>query len=107
MIVVLGLALNSDGSPKQELLERIDKAFTEANSRPEAKLVLTGHGGEAKVMAERLEKKGIDGERLFFEEKAKDTVQNAYYSLTVCWIYFNANLFEHEICGPEMITRAG
>jgi len=83
VIVVLGLALNSDGSPKPELLERIDKAFAEANSRPEAKLVLTGHGGEAKVMAESLKKKGIDGERLLSEEKAKDTIQNAYYSLTL------------------------
>merc|ERR1711990_68951 len=59
------------------------KAFAEANSRPEAKLVLTGYGGEAQVMADILERKGIDEERLLLEEKAEDTIQNAYYSLTL------------------------
>merc|ERR1712029_618813 len=91
VIVVLGFALNSNGSPKAELLERTDQAFDEANSRPEAKLVLTGRGRgaaqinrtEAQAMAESLERKGIDSERMLLEVEAMDTIQNAYYSLTL------------------------
>ena len=87
IILVLGLILNPDKSPKPELLDRTSQAVKEANRLPGSKLLLTG-GDPAKVnfteaaaMAKDVTKKGIDRQRILLEEKALDTIQNAYYSL--------------------------
>ena len=87
IIIVLGLILNPDKTLKPELLQRTNTAVTEANKLPRSMLLLTGSDParvnltEAEAMASEVKKKGIDGQRILLEDRATDTIHNAYYSL--------------------------
>jgi|GEM_PF-676710 len=84
--VVLGYALNPDGSLQDEAKGRCDAAYTAAINYPNSKIVLTGGGTaknnpnvtEAGQMADYLESvKGLDASRILMENQAKNTAENA------------------------------
>ena len=90
-IVILGYALNSDGTMKDELVGRLQVGLALANQYPNTYVVVTG-GGTAKdnpsateggVMGEWLLDQGLDEERLIIENRAPDTVGNAKYTYEI------------------------
>jgi len=84
--VVLGYALNADGSLKQEAKGRCDVAYESSKKYPNAKIYLTGGGTasgnktvtEAGQMQEYLVNvKRMDKSKIVLEDKAMTTIQNA------------------------------
>ena len=84
-ICCLGLALNPDGSPPDELVERCSQTADLAKQNPEALILLSGGDWknlgvtEAEVMAQILSNQGINFDRIILEEKSANTIENAYY----------------------------
>ena len=84
-IVILGFALNSDGTMKNELIGRLETGLASAEKYPNAYVVVTGGGTaagnpnvtEGGLMGEWLLEHGLDEERLIVEDQAPDTVGNA------------------------------
>jgi len=83
-IVVMGYALNPDGSMRQELYDRLGVALRSAQSYPNASVICTGGGTasdsnetEAGVMAQWLLEQGIAPQRLIVEDMSLTTTQNA------------------------------
>lgn len=84
-IVILGFALNNDGTMKDELIGRLQTGLNIAKAYPKAYVVVTG-GGTAKdnpnvteggLMGEWLLEQGLEPSRLIVENRAPDTVGNA------------------------------
>lgn len=84
-VVILGFALNDDGTMKQELVGRLETGLAIAKDYPQSYVVVTG-GGTAKnnpnvteggLMGEWLLNHGLDASRLIVENRAQDTVGNA------------------------------
>ena len=84
-IVILGFALNSDGTMKDELVGRLQTGLAIAEAYPNAYVVVTG-GGTAKenpnvteggLMGAWLLEQGLSEDRLIIENKAPNTVGNA------------------------------
>ena len=103
--VVLGYALNPDGSLNQEAMGRCDVAYESAMKYPNSLIFVTG-GGTAKnnknvteggQMKEYLVNiKGLDESRIVLEAKAMNTVQNIIYTIE--------KLVEHHIKTITVIT---
>ena len=84
-IVVPGYALETDGTMNIVLIQRLEKTLQLANQFPEAILIVTGgvqknNQTEAQVMARWLNNHGIDNNRIFQDNFAKTTVENALFS---------------------------
>ena len=103
--VVLGYALNSDGSLRAEAKGRCDVAYESAMKYPNALIFVTGGGTASKnktateggQMKEYLVNvKGLDANRIVTETKAKDTIQNAKYTME--------KLIEYNIKSITVIT---
>ena len=88
--VVLGYALNSDGSLRKEAKGRCDVAYESAMKYPNSKIFVTGgatasrnktatEGGQMKDYLVNV--KGLDANRIITETKAKNTIQNAQYTM--------------------------
>ena len=84
-VVILGFALNDDGTMKEELVGRLQTGLAIAKEYPKSYVVVTG-GGTAKnnpnvteggLMGEWLLKQGLEPSRLIVENRAQDTVGNA------------------------------
>lgn len=90
-IVILGFALNPDGSMKEELIGRLETALASAKRYPEAYLLCTGGGTasvsrettEADAMAQWLQNHGIAPERVIIENESLTTTQNAINSCKI------------------------
>ena len=84
-IVVLGYALNSDGSMAKELIGRLETALASAKKYPNAYIACTGGGTasnnktvtEAGKMAQWLKEQGISEDRIIVENQSYSTVDNA------------------------------
>ena len=84
-IVILGFALNADGTMKEELIGRLQTGLAIANAYPESYVVVTGGGTAANnpdvteggLMGDWLLEHGLDEDRLIIENKAPSTVGNA------------------------------
>jgi hypothetical protein len=90
--VVLGFGLNSDGSMKQELLDRLEVALKSAEKYPEAYVLCTGGEtarkkgiSEAGQMGNWLLAKGLSHNRLILETASLSTTENAKNSLGILW----------------------
>jgi len=86
--VVLGHVLNTDGTPKRELVARLETALYASEIRPTAKIVVSGGGEaaglkEAEVMKHWLEEKGVSSDRILMESNSRDTVENITMSTTL------------------------
>ena len=84
-IVVLGYALNPDGSMHDVLIQRLQKTLELAKQSPQALIVVTGgvpqnNQTEARLMQEWLVKQCIDAKRIVQDNYATSTVDNALYS---------------------------
>ena len=84
-VVILGFALNDDGTMKEELVGRLEIGLAIAKDYPQSYVVVTG-GGTAKnnpnvteggLMGDWLLEHGLDASRLIVENRAQDTVGNA------------------------------
>ena len=84
-IVILGFALNSDGTMKEELVGRLQTGLAIAEAYPNSYVVVTGGGTAANnpnvteggLMGAWLLEQGLSEDRLIIENKAPNTVGNA------------------------------
>jgi uncharacterized SAM-binding protein YcdF (DUF218 family) len=84
-IVTLGYALDPDGSMNKILIQRLEKTLELAKQLPDAMIVVTGgvpqnHQTEGKLMAQWLVEKGVDSKRIYQDNFARSTVENALFS---------------------------
>ncbi|WCL82066.1 YdcF family protein [Saprospira sp. CCB-QB6] len=85
-ILVLGAGVRADGSPKNQLRYRLDKALELAQLYPQAKLILSGGQGadeplsEAQAMQNYLVQGGLDKTRIHQEEQSTSTQENLDFS---------------------------
>ncbi|WP_232016805.1 YdcF family protein [Gordonia insulae] len=87
-IVVLGAALNRDGSMKPVLITRLQAALSLARAFPPAGIITTGglpRGGrtEAQAMKWWLVAHGIPAGRIATENHSRSTVENARYTARI------------------------
>jgi len=85
-IVVLGDPADADGNPTPTELARVTEAVHEYERGAAAHLIFTGgavHNRfvEAQVMAQTAEAQGIPESAVLLEPAARDTIQNACYSV--------------------------
>jgi uncharacterized SAM-binding protein YcdF (DUF218 family) len=102
-IIVLGSPANSDGNPTPVQLSRVTEAVHEYERGVAPRLILTGGATrngfvEAKVMARSAQAQGIPESSIFIEPEARDTIQNACYSLRI--------LKAHGWSSAEVISSA-
>lgn len=88
--IVLGFALNPDGTMTDELIGRLNVAKASLDKYPEAKVLVTGgvekNGWtEGQRMHDWLVENGIDESRIYVENKAPDTAGNASYSFDILY----------------------
>lgn len=88
-IVVMGFALNANGTMKEELIGRLETTLASAQKYPNAYILCTGGGTasgnyaatEAGRMALWLEDYGIPSQQILIEDRSYSTELNAVYSL--------------------------
>lgn len=88
IIVTLGYGLNNDGSMKPPLIMRLEKTLEVARTFPQTLVVVSGgvpknNTTESRQMKKWLIKKGIAPERIFEENKSRDTVGNAKHATKI------------------------
>jgi len=87
-IVVLGYPADKDGNPSPEQLARVTAAVHEYERGVAARVIVSGGAAgnrfvEARVMARTAEAQGIPSSAIFEETEARDTIQNACYSVRI------------------------
>jgi len=109
-IIVLGTNADDDGNPTPDQLSRLTEAVREYERGVAPRLILTGGAVaneyvEARVMARSAEALGIPASAISIEPNARDTIQNACYSVRI--------MKEHGwtsaevISAPSHLPRAG
>ena len=86
--LVLGHVLNADGTPRQELVVRLEMALVASQNNPEATLVVSGGGRidgvtEAELMKRWLTERGVSGDKILVESASRDTVENIVLSTPI------------------------
>ncbi|ANU81611.1 transporter [Aggregatibacter actinomycetemcomitans] len=84
-IITLGYALNPDGSMHDILIQRLEKTLEIAKQNPDALIIVTGgvpqnNRTEGALMKQWLINKGIDAKRIYADNYARSTVENALFS---------------------------
>lgn len=89
-IIILGKKLEDDGSPPDELVERVKKAL-EFGEESDCHVIASGGFrnersplSEARVIKDQLVERGVEQDRIIMEEKSRDLVGNSYFSLKIC-----------------------
>ncbi len=90
-LVILGGALNADGSMREELIARLQVGLACAKQYPKACVVCTGGGTakenrnvtEAGQMGAWLIKHGLEENRLILEDQSLSTIENAQKTLDI------------------------
>lgn len=90
-LVILGGALNPDGSMREELLARLQVGLACAAQYPNAHVVCTGGGTakenpdvtEAGQMGTWLLEHGLEAGRLILEDRSRSTIENAQFTLDI------------------------
>jgi Uncharacterized conserved protein len=87
-IIVLGYPADSDGNPSPIQLSRVTEAVHEYERGVAPRMIVTGgaahnHFVEADVMARTAQAEGIPASAIVLEREAKDTIQNACYSVRI------------------------
>lgn len=75
-LIVFGAALKPDGAPSGVLRRRIEGAATIYRGLGEARVIVTGGGGEAAVMRSGLVAAGVPEARILVEDQARDTLES-------------------------------
>jgi uncharacterized SAM-binding protein YcdF (DUF218 family) len=91
-IIVLGNPADKDGNPSPEQLARVTEGVHEYERGVAPRLIVTGGSTaygfvEAKVMARTAEAQGVPASAIFIEPEAKDTIQNACYSVRIMKVH--------------------
>lgn len=87
-VIVLGAGVNGT-QPSLILSERIERAYTYLVENPDAQCIVSGGQGpgeditEARCMYDRLTARGIDGARIWMEDKSTSTRENLRFSLAL------------------------
>ncbi|MFN8672097.1 MAG: YdcF family protein [Candidatus Sericytochromatia bacterium] len=86
VIVVLGCPATSNCEVSSLMKERVDKGLELLKQKLSSKIMFTGNAVannciEAEVMAKYANSKGISFKNIIIENKAKNTYQNAYFSI--------------------------
>lgn len=100
-IVTLGYALNPDGSMHDILIKRLEKTLEIAKELPDSLIIVTGgvpqnNKTEGNLMAQWLIEHGVDAKRIYAENYARSTVENALFSRYV--------LAKHRIKNAVLIS---
>jgi uncharacterized SAM-binding protein YcdF (DUF218 family) len=87
-LIVLGYPAEPDGTPRPEMRERVLEGVREYRAGVAPQIIMTGGAAhnrfvEAHVMAELAESQGVPASAVIEEGQAKDTIQNAYYSVQI------------------------
>ena len=87
-IIVLGYPAEEDGTPRPEMRERVMEGVREYRAGVAPRIIMTGGAAhnqfvEAHVMAQFAESQGVPASAIIEEGQAKDTIQNAYYSVQI------------------------
>jgi uncharacterized SAM-binding protein YcdF (DUF218 family) len=87
-IIVLGYPADRDGNPTPTQLSRVNEAVREYERGVAPRIIFSGGSTsynfvEAKVMARTAQAEGIPASAIFVEDQAKDTIQNACYSVRI------------------------
>ena len=90
-LVALGYRLNTDGSMRNELIERLKVVLAASQKYPNAFIICTGgatainnpSATEAGRMAEWLRWQGVEARRLIVEDQSLTTAQNAAFSFEI------------------------
>lgn len=94
--IVLGFALNEDGTMTDELVGRLEVAKASAEKYPDSYVLVTGgveKSGwtEGRRMRDWLVENGIAEDRIIVEEKAPDTAGNATNSFDILYNDYDVN----------------
>jgi uncharacterized SAM-binding protein YcdF (DUF218 family) len=86
VLIVLGSPADEDGNPTLPELERVTEAVHEYERGVAPRIIFTGGAAhnrfvEARVMARTAEAQGIPEPAIFIEPEARDTIENACYSV--------------------------
>lgn len=87
-VIVLGAGVNGT-TPSQSLRERIDTAYEYLTAHPDVQCIVSGGQGsnedisEAQCMYDHLIAQGIDGRRIWLEDKSTSTLENIDFSLNL------------------------
>jgi len=92
-IAVMGYQLNSDGTMRDELYQRLHVTLASAEKYPNAYILCTGGGTasqnenvtEAGQMARWLIKKGVTEDRIIVEDNALSTIENGKYGCRILY----------------------
>jgi uncharacterized SAM-binding protein YcdF (DUF218 family) len=87
-LIVLGNPAKKDGTPGPEMRERVLEGVREYRAGVAPRIIMTGGAAhndyvEAHVMAALAEVEGVPASAVLEEGQAKDTIQNAYYSVKI------------------------
>jgi uncharacterized SAM-binding protein YcdF (DUF218 family) len=87
-IIVLGTSADKDGNPTPDMLARVTEAVHEYEKGVAPRLIVTGGGvhnrfTEAQVMQRAAQAQGIPASAIVLEPRARDTIQNACYSVSI------------------------
>ena len=87
-IIVLGYPARKDGTPRPEMRERVVEGVREYKAGVAPHMILTGGAAhndyvEADVMAALARSQGVPADAIFEDRQAKDTIQNAFYSVQI------------------------
>ena len=88
VIIVLGSPASDDCSPSSIMIQRVDKGIELLNKGLAPKMIFTGSSVanncvEANVMFEYAISKGINDSIIFVEPEARNTYQNAFFSVEI------------------------
>ena len=103
VIIVLGTSADGDGNPTPDQLARVTEGVHEYERGVAPRLILTGGAvrnqfTEAQVMARTAKAEGIPESAIFVEPNARDTIQNASYSVRI--------MKAHGWRSAEVVSRA-
>lgn len=85
VMIILGCQVKPWG-PSELLLDRLDTALAYLEGRDDVRVIVSGGQGidepttEARAMRDYLVKKGISEDRIWMEERSRNTYQNLVYS---------------------------
>jgi uncharacterized SAM-binding protein YcdF (DUF218 family) len=87
-IIVLGYPARKDGTPRPEMRARVLEGVREYKAGVAPRIIMTGgaahnHFVEADVMAALARAQGVPADAILEDRQAKDTIQNAYYSVQI------------------------
>jgi uncharacterized SAM-binding protein YcdF (DUF218 family) len=102
-LIVLGNPAKKDGTPGPEMRERVLEGVREYRAGVAPRIIMTGGAAhnnyvEAHVMAALAEAQGVPADAVLEEGQAKDTIQNAYYSVKI--------MQEHGWHSAEVVSSA-